>query len=137
MASQIFVNLPVKELEKSKQFFITLGYSFNPQFTDEKAACLVLGENIYAMLLKEEFFKSFTKCDIPDPKNSAQVINCISTESREKVDQIADAALANGGSFLSDPTDYGWMYSRIFRDLDGHLWEVMHADMSALPEETK
>lgn len=133
MATQIFVNLPVKDLEKSKAFFSALGFSFNEQFTDEKAACLIIGENIYAMLLVEEFFKSFIKKDIADSSKFAEVINAFSVDTKEQVNELADKALAAGAIQYSEPQDYGWMYSRAFQDLDGHLWEVMYSDLSAIP----
>ena len=133
MATQIFVNLPVKDLEKSKAFFASMGYSFNEQFTDEKAACLILGENIFVMLLVEEFFKSFIKKDIADASKFTEVINAFSVESREKVNELATKALAAGATEYSEPQDHGWMYSRAFQDLDGHLWEAVFTDMSAFP----
>lgn len=132
MATQIFVNLPVKDLEKSKAFFASMGFSFNEKFTDEKAACLIIGENIFAMLLVEEFFRSFIKKDIADASKFAEVINAFSVESKEKVIELADKALAAGATQYSEPQDYGWMYSRAFQDLDGHLWEVVFTDMNAL-----
>jgi predicted lactoylglutathione lyase len=133
MATQIFVNLPVKDLDRSKAFFSALGFSFNEQFTDEKAACLIIGENIYAMLLVEEFFKSFIKKDIADSSKFAEVINAFSLDSKEQVNELADKALAAGAVQYSEPQDYGWMYSRAFQDLDGHLWEVLFSDLSAIP----
>jgi uncharacterized protein len=133
MATQIFVNLPVKDLEKSKAFFSSMGFAFNEQFTDEKAACLIIGENIYAMLLVEEFFRSFIKKDIADASKFAEVINAFSVDSKDKVIELADKALAAGATQYSEPQDYGWMYSRNFQDLDGHLWEVVYTDMSAIP----
>jgi predicted lactoylglutathione lyase len=133
MATQIFVNLPVKDLEKSKAFFSSMGFAFNEQFTDEKAACLIIGENIYAMLLVEEFFRSFIKKDIADASKFAEVINAFSVDSKDKVIELADKALAAGATQYSEPQDYGWMYSRNFQDLDGHLWEVVYTDMSAMP----
>lgn len=133
MATQIFVNLPVKDLEKSKAFFSSMGFAFNEQFTDEKAACLIIGENIYAMLLVEEFFRSFIKKDIADSSKFAEVINAFSVDSKDKVNELADKALAAGASQYSEPQDYGWMFSRNFQDLDGHLWEVVYTDMTAIP----
>lgn len=134
MIKEIFVNLSVKDLKVAQDFFSRLGFGFNPDFTDDRAACLVLGENIYAMLLVEEFFKGFSKKDIPDTLKTAEVINALAVESREKVDQIAEAALAAGGKFSSDPADHGWMYSRSFQDPDGHIWEVLYTDMAAFPK---
>lgn len=134
MATQIFVNLPVKDLEKSKSFFSQLGFSFDPQFTNEQGACLIIGENIYAMLLVEEFFKSFIRKGIADSSKTAEVINAFSVESKERVNELADKALAAGAVQYSDPQDYGWMYSRAFEDLDGHLWEVLFADPSKMTD---
>lgn len=134
MVQQIFVNLPVKDLDKTKAFWISLGFSFNPQFTDDNAASLVLGENIFAMLLKEEFFKTFTARNIINAHNDVEVLNCISLESKEAVNEIVDKAVANGARETKSQ-DHGWMYLRGFEDLDGHGWEVMHADMSKLPQE--
>lgn len=133
MATQIFVNLPVRDLEKSKAFFSSMGFAFNEQFTDEKAACLIIGENIFAMLLVEEFFRSFIKKDIADASKFAEVINAFSVDSKDKVNELADKALAAGASQYSEPQDYGWMYSRNFQDLDGHLWEVVYTDITAIP----
>lgn len=133
MATQIFVNLPVRDLEKSKAFFSSMGFAFNEQFTDEKAACLIIGENIFAMLLVEEFFRSFIKKEIADASKFAEVINAFSVDSKDKVNELADKALAAGASQYSEPQDYGWMYSRNFQDLDGHLWEVVYTDITAIP----
>ena len=134
MATQIFVNLPVKDLEKSKEFFGKLGFSFNPQFTDENAASLVLGENIYAMLLTHAFFKTFTKKELVDAHASTEVIIAIDAGSRKEVDEMAEAAVAAGGTINRDPDDHGWMYSQSFSDLDGHIWEVVYMDASQVPE---
>ena len=134
---KIFVNLPVKELEKSKAFFNNLGFQFNPQFTDEKAACLVLSDSIYAMLLTEPFFKTFTTKDIADTKRTTEAIVALSFESREKVDQIMSKALASGGAEPRDKQDQGWMYARSLYDIDGHLWEFMHMDEAAVAQGAK
>lgn len=135
MAKQIFVNLPVKNLEKSKEFFAKLGFTYNPQFTDDKAACMVIGENIFAMLLLEPFFKTFTAKEISDAKKTTEVLIAIDTESREKVDEMVKKAVEAGGSIYSQPQDHGWMYQHAFADLDGHQWEVLYADESAIPKE--
>jgi predicted lactoylglutathione lyase len=132
MAQMIFVNLPVKDLETSKSFWSKLGYSFNPQFTDENAACLVFSDTIYAMLLTEARFKDFTKKEIADAATSTEAILCLSADSREKVDELVDGALAAGGSPSNDPQDYGFMYGRSFQDPDNHLWEVMWMDVEAM-----
>ena len=128
MPTQIFVNLPVKDLERSKNFFTALGYSFNSQFTDENAACLVISDNIYAMLLVEPFFKSFTQKEITDTSHSTEAILALGVDSREQVDELADKAMAAGAGKYNDPSDQGFMYSRSFQDPDGHLWEVLYMD---------
>jgi len=127
---QIFVNLPVKDLPKSKVFFEALGYSFNPQFTDENAACLVISDTIYAMLLTEEFFKRFTSKAIVDAKKSTEVLVCLSTESRAEVDDLVRKAVAAGGRVYNDPQDHGFMYGHGFEDLDGHQWELAFMEPS-------
>jgi predicted lactoylglutathione lyase len=132
VAKQIFVNLPVKDLKRSKDFFSALGFTFNPQFTDDNAACMIMGDNIYAMLLVEKFFKNFTSKDISSTKTT-EVLTAISLESRQKVDEMADKALASGGSANVGPQDHGWMYARSFQDVDGHIWELLYMDESQLP----
>jgi len=124
MATNIFVNLPVKDLEKSKAFFTNLGFKFDPQFTDEKAGCLILGPNIFAMLLLEKFFKSFITKELADSKTSAEVINALFVDDRAEVDQIVDKAVKAGAVIYRDPDVMDFMYSRSFQDLDGHLWEI-------------
>jgi predicted lactoylglutathione lyase len=133
-AKQIYVNLPVKDLQKTIAFFSELGFEFNPQFSDDKAACLVIGENIFAMLLVEEFFQGFTKKEIPDTSRNAQVIVAVSADSRAQVDEIVNKALAAGGASANDPTDHGFMYEWGFQDLDGHHWEFNYMDVSALAQ---
>ncbi len=132
MATQIFVNLPVKDLDRSVAFFTQLGYTFNPQFTDENATCMIVSENIYVMLLVEDFFKSFTKKEIPDTANHAQVIIALSSESREQVDEWVNKAVAAGATTPNEKQDQGFMYGWGFQDLDGHLWETMYMDPNAL-----
>ena len=132
MATKIFVNLPVKDLNKSIEFFTKLGFSFNPQFTDEQATCMIIGENIFAMLMVEERFKDFTKKEICDAKKSTEVLIALDAESREKVDEIIKKAVAAGGSTYAEPQDHGWMYIHSFADLDGHQWEIAYMDESAL-----
>ncbi|WP_022887051.1 VOC family protein [Glaciibacter superstes] len=134
MSTMIFVNLPVADLQRSVDFWTALGYSFNPQFTDENATSLIIEEDhIYAMLLTRDYFKTFTKKEIAD-SSSAEVIIALSADSREAVDKLADTALANGGSVASDPQEFGFMYGRSFLDPDGHQWEVSWMDMSQMPE---
>lgn len=128
MATKIFVNLPVKDLQRSMDFFTKLGYSFNPQFTDERAACLVISEDIFAMLLTQPFFTSFTKKEINDTSKSAQVIIALSSDSRAAVDELVGKAVAAGGTTPKAAQDHGFMYSHGFEDLDGHIWETVYMD---------
>ncbi|MBD0285750.1 MAG: VOC family protein [Flavisolibacter sp.] len=135
MATKIFVNLPVKDLNKSIEFFTKLGFSFNPQFTDDQATCMIIGENIFAMLLVEERFKDFTNKEICDANKSTEVLIALDTDSREKVDELVRKAVEAGGSTYAEPQDHGWMYGHSFADLDGHQWEVLYMDESALPKQ--
>ncbi|MEU3653009.1 VOC family protein [Streptomyces sp. NPDC032161] len=135
MSQMIFVNLPVKNLEAAKAFFGKLGYSCNPQFSDENAACLVISDTIFAMLLTESRFKDFTKKEIADTSRTTEVILALSAESREKVDEMADTALASGGSPAGETMDFGHMYGRSFQDPDGHIWEVIWMDPAAVAEQ--
>lgn len=135
MARQIFVNLSTKDLEKAKKFYTGIGFSINPQFTDEKAACIVISETIYVMILSEPFFKTFLRNkEIADAGKVTESLMALSTESREEVDAMADKALLAGGSVLRDPEDHGFMYTRSFQDPDGHIWEVFHMDMNKMPQ---
>ena len=133
MSTQIFVNLPVKDLDRSVKFFTALGYTFNPKFTDENATCMIIGENIFAMLLVESFFKTFTTKALCDAKQSTEAIMGLSVDSRDKVDEIIAKAAAAGASTREAPQDYGFMYERGFEDLDGHLWEYFYMDPDAAP----
>ena len=135
MTTQIFVNLPVRDLDRSKAFFTALGYANNPQFTDENAACIVISDTIYVMLLVEPFFQGFTRKTICDARTHTEAILCLSAESRAGVDALADKALAAGGSETLEAKDYGFMYQRSFQDLDGHQWEVVHMDDAAMPKD--
>jgi predicted lactoylglutathione lyase len=129
MATRIFINLPVKDLEKTKEFFFKLGYSFNKQFTDEKAASLVISENIYAMLITEPFFKTFIPDkEIADTGKTKEVLIALSTDSKQQVDELVEKAIAAGGKKFREPEDHGFMYARSFEDLDGHVWEVFWMD---------
>lgn len=134
MPSKIFVNLPVKELKRSIDFFTHLGFSFNQQFTDDKAACLVINDgSIYAMLLTEPMFKTFTKKEIADASKTTEVLIAIDADSREQVDQLVKKAVEAGGSIYTEPADHGWMYQHSFADPDGHQWEILYMDESKLP----
>ncbi|MEV0096660.1 VOC family protein [Streptomyces sp. NPDC050738] len=132
MTQMIFVNLPVKDLEVSKAFFTKLGYTVNAQFTDENASSIVISDTIVVMLLKEDFFKTFTTRTIADTATTVESITCLSAESREAVDTLVDTALSAGGSAAQEPQDHGFMYGRSFLDPDGHHWEVMWMDPAAI-----
>ena len=129
---KIFVNLSVKDLNKSIAFFTKLGFNFNPQFTDENATCMIVGEDIFIMLLVEKFFKTFTKKEVCDTSKNTEAIVALSVESREKVDQMMDKAIGAGGREPREKQDHGWMYGRSFEDVDGHLWEVFFMEESAI-----
>ncbi|MCC2675066.1 MAG: hypothetical protein K0R89_3660 [Ramlibacter sp.] len=133
MARKIFVNLPIKDMERSQAFFRALGFSFNPQFTNEQGACMVISEDIFTMLLVEPFFQTFTKKPIADAKKSTEVLVCLSCDSREEVDALVKKALAAGGSAPNAPQDHGFMYAHGFEDLDGHVWELVWMDPNAAP----
>ncbi|MGB7950878.1 MAG: VOC family protein [Candidatus Binatia bacterium] len=128
MASKIFVNLPVKDLKKSIEFFTKLGFGFNQQFTDETATCMIVTEDIFVMLLIEDKFKSFTPKEICDTKKYTEVLVCLSLESRAKVDEMVHDAVSAGGNTYNKPVDHGFMYAHGFQDLDGHLWELIYME---------
>lgn len=132
MATKIFVNLPVKNLDLSVEFFTKLGFSFNAQFTDETATCMVVSEDIFVMLLTEAKFKEFTPNPICDATKSTEVLVCLSSDSREEVDKMIRNAVAAGGTTYNEPQDYGFMYAHGFQDLDGHIWETMFMEPSAV-----
>lgn len=129
---QLFVNLPVKDLKRAMEFFGKLGFQFNPQFTDDKAACMIVNDGAYFMLLSESYFKTFTKKGVADTTNHSECMLAFSCGSRGQVDELADVALANGGTVAMEPVDHGFMYTRSFYDLDGHHWEVLWMDPSAI-----
>lgn len=132
-AKQIFVNLPVQDLKKSVEFFTKVGFEFDANFTDEFATCMIIGENIYAMLLVEERFQSFISKKISNAADATEVIVALSVDSREQVDTIVRAALDAGAKPSNEPQDHGFMYGWSFQDLDDHLWEVSYMDLSAFP----
>lgn len=131
MKTKIFLNLPVKDLQKSVAFFTQLGFTFNPKFTDENATCMIVNEDIYVMLLVEKFFQTFTKKSICDSKTSTEALIALSCESKEAVDTMMTKVLAAGGTEPKPATDQGFMYSRDFEDVDGHNWELFWMDPSA------
>src|SRR3954471_756769 len=124
----LFVNLPVADVERSKAFFAALGFSYNPNFTDETAACMPIGEQAFVMLLSREKFAQFATLPIADATTHTLGLYCFSVSSRDEVDAVSAAALAAGGSEADGAEDYGFMYSRSFFDLDGHGWQVMWMD---------
>ncbi len=132
MATKIFVNLPVKDLKKSMEFFTKLGFTFNSQFTDEAAACMVVSEDIFVMLLTQDKFKAFTPKEICDATKSTEVLVCLSAESRDKVNEMVHTAVAGGGTTYNEPQDHGFMYGHGFQDLDGHIWEIIYMEPSAI-----
>jgi hypothetical protein len=132
MPTEIFVNLPVRNLDKSMAFFKTLGFKFNKQFTDKSAACMVISDNIYSMLLTHQKFKSFTKKAIADTRKNTEVLTAISVDSKAKVNKIVEKAVASGAKEPRDPQDYGFMFLRAFEDLDGHTWEIFWMDPKAV-----
>ncbi|MFJ4967784.1 VOC family protein [Streptomyces sp. NPDC088755] len=136
MAQMIFVNLPVKDLETSKGFFEKLGCAINPQFSDDRTACVVLSDTIFVMLLTEPRFKDFTEKDIADASKTTEVILALSADSREKVDELVDAARAAGGFPAGETQDMGFMYGRSFQDPDHHVWEVIWMDPAAVEGES-
>jgi predicted lactoylglutathione lyase len=128
----IFVNLPVADVDTSKKFFTELGYTINPQFTTDDCACVVISDTIIAMMLSKQRYADFTKKQIADSAKTSEVLLCLSAESREKVDELVDKALAAGGSTSGETQDHGFMYGRAFDDPDGHTWEVMWMDPAAV-----
>lgn len=137
IAKQIFVNLPVEDLDKSIEFFTTLGFTFNPQFTDKNATCMIISENIFAMLLVKKFFKTFIKKEISDAKKTTEVLLALSVDSKAAVDELIGLAVKAGGKEPREKQDHGWMYGRAFEDVDGHIWEVFWMDESKMPNDMK
>ncbi|MCI2422738.1 glyoxalase/bleomycin resistance/extradiol dioxygenase family protein [Saccharopolyspora sp. K220] len=129
MSIKTFVNLPVKDLGKSIEFFTALGFSFNQQFTDENATCMVISDEAYAMLLVEPFFKQFTKKELVDATKATEVVVALGVESRAQVDEMAEKAFAAGAQPANEPMDEGPMYTKSFQDLDGHIWELVHMSL--------
>ncbi|MFF7476045.1 VOC family protein [Streptomyces sp. NPDC008092] len=128
----IFVNLATDDVAASRTFFTELGYSINPQFSNDDCSCVVISDTIIAMLLSKQRYADFTKKEIADPTKTSEVLICLSAESREKVDELVGKAVAAGGTANDDVQDHGFMYGRSFEDLDGHSWEVMWMDPAAV-----
>jgi len=136
-STKIFVNLPVKDLNKSIKFFTKLGFKFDPRFTDKNATCMIVGKNMYVMLLVEKFFKRFTdKKKIVNAKKNTESMISIYLSAKKAVDMMVDTALKSGGKKLLS-YDNGWMYGRDFEDIDGHIWEIFYMDESKFPKVKK
>ncbi|ODT80821.1 MAG: hypothetical protein ABS76_14655 [Pelagibacterium sp. SCN 64-44] len=135
MSSMIFVNVPVRDLAASMAYYKALGFDHNPDFTDETAACIVISDIIFLMVLTHAKFKEFSPLPIPDPKAQTQALYALSRDSREAVDAIAEAGLKAGGREIRPAQDMGFMYSRAIADVDGHVWEYVWMDMNGMPEE--
>lgn len=131
MNTQIYVNLPVSDLERSKEFFTSLGFGFNAEFTNEQAACMVVSDDIYVMLLDQDFFQTFTRKPVADAHKVTEVLVCLSRDSREQVDELVARAVSAGGNVPREPQDHGFMYQHAFEDIDGHIWELVHMAGSA------
>jgi len=131
---KIFVNLPVRNLDTSVEFFTNLGFTFDPRFTDESGTCMVVSDEAFVMLLVQDRFRDFTRKALCDSTTHIEAILAVSADSREQVDQLADTALAAGGQPANEPMDHGFMYGRSFHDPDGHLWEVIWMDPSAVDQ---
>ena len=131
MSRQIYVNLPVKDVAKTKAFFSALGFQFEPKFSNEDAICMIVADDIYVMLLVEKFFKTFIKTEICDARKSTEVLLCLSCTSRAEVDAFVAKAVKAGGGIPRESQDHGFMYGHAFTDLDGHLWELVYMDPNA------
>jgi uncharacterized protein len=132
MSRDIFVNLPVRDLPRSMEFFSTLGFTYNPQFTDDKAACMIVSDKAYVMLLSEPFFRGFTKNQPCDTSTHTEALFALSCGSKAEVDQMVRKAIDAGGKHAMDSQDHGFMYGWSFYDLDGHHWEVLWMDPKAV-----
>jgi len=133
MATKVFINLPVQDLKRSMEFFQGLGFSFNPQFTDEKAASMVVSDSIFVMLLTDTYFKTFINTEICDAHKTTEVLITLDAASREEVQQLVNKAQSLGGKLYAKPQDHGWMYQHGFSDPDGHKWEIVYMDQTQLP----
>jgi predicted lactoylglutathione lyase len=133
MTRQIFVNLAISDMARSRAFFDSLGFSFNPQFSNEQGACMVIDDNIFAMLLVKPFFKTFVDTEIADATKVTEVLTCLSCDSREEVDSLVKKAVAAGGRAHRQPQDHGFMYGHGFVDPDGHVWELVYMVPNAAP----
>jgi uncharacterized protein len=135
MTTKVFINLPVKDIGKARTFFEGLGFSVNPQFSDENAACIVISDSIFAQLLKEEYFSTFTRKPVSDAKKYTEVLIALDADSREAVQQMVAKAKELGGTIYAEAADHGWLYQHSFADLDGHQWEIVYTDMTQFPNQ--
>src|SRR5690606_20813330 len=134
MINQIFANLHVKDLDKARDFYTKLGFTINEQFSDHTAACVVMSDHIFVMLLTHDKFKQFTPKEISDASKTTEVLNALSLQDKDQVNKMLEAAIGAGGSEARPAEDHGFMSSRAFNDLDGHIWEIFYMDMTAMPE---
>lgn len=134
MKQQIFINLPIRDLDRSKAFYESLGFTINQQFSDETGACVVISDTIFVMLLTHDKFKQFTPKEIADAHKTTEVLNALSVASKERVDELMELALNNGGTPNGQTQEYDFMYGRDFNDPDGHIWELFYMDMDKLPK---
>ena len=130
---KLFVNIPVNDLQRSIEFFESLGFAFNQQFTDATATCMLVGEDAYFMLLTRDRFAGFARRPVGDAATETNATFALSVDSREAVDAMVEKAIAAGGSHAAEPQDHGFMYGHGYQDLDGHIWELVHMDPSAVP----
>jgi predicted lactoylglutathione lyase len=130
MPSKVFINLPVRDLDRSVEFFTNLGFSFNPQFSDDKAGCMVVSDSIFVMLLTETYFKTFIDTGVCDANQQTEVLIALDADSVEEVKEFISKAHSLGGRIYAEPKDHGFMYQHSFADLDGHKWELVYMDMS-------
>ena len=135
MPRNLYVNLPVKDLERTVDFFAALGFAFNPKFTDENATCMIVNDSTSVMLLVEPYFATFTKKPVSDAKAVTETMLAISVDSRAEVDDFVGKALAKGAVEYAEPRDFGFMYQRGIADLDGHQWEVFYMDEAQFPSQ--
>jgi predicted lactoylglutathione lyase len=135
MTRQLFVNLPIRNIERTRAFFSALGFSFNPRFSNQQAVCMVISDTVSVMLLVEPFFQTFTKLPVADATKSTEVLLALSCDSRAEVDEMVAKAVAAGASTPNAPQDHGFMFQHGFTDLDGHQWEVFWMDESAAPQQ--
>lgn len=135
MATKTFINLAIKDVPQTRTFFGNLGFSFNEQFSNENAICMVISEESYAMLLHETFFKDFTRNELADAKKVTEVMVALSYENKDEVNSVVDKAIQMGATEAREPQDHGFMFARSFHDLDGHIWEIFCMDMSQFPQQ--